>query len=214
MTRNLTWTFGLARYPQFQSREPARRGGASAGSFDAISHDVNQPLNACDPDRTWAISSRRRRWRFCSPEPRLPGSSRRKRCCEPALVCSAIILPGSVADLVGVNPPYSKTFQGGLLGTVGGTAIAPGVPNSAIDATVAANQTFTSGFAQGQLSCASPLSNPATCLAARGHHGRSGRQASCAVLHAVELGLEHQIRQHRQSAAPSMWARARSTSPT
>jgi hypothetical protein len=74
------------------------------------------------------------------------------------------ILPGSVADLVGANPPYSETFQGGLLGTVGGTAIAPGVPNSAIDATVAANQVFNSGFLKGQLSCASPLSNPATCL--------------------------------------------------
>ena len=39
-----------------------------------------------------------------------------------------------------MNPPYVRTFQGGILGTVGGTAIAPGVPNSAVDATVAANQ--------------------------------------------------------------------------
>jgi hypothetical protein len=69
------------------------------------------------------------------------------------------ILPGSVADLVGTNPPYSKTFQGGLLGTAGGTGI-----DSAIAATVAANETFTSGFAQGELSCASALSNPAACL--------------------------------------------------
>ena len=69
-----------------------------------------------------------------------------------------------MVDLVGVNPPYSKTFQGGLLGTVGGTAIAPGVPNSAVDATVAANQIFNAGFAQGQLSCASPLANPNACL--------------------------------------------------
>jgi hypothetical protein len=27
------------------------------------------------------------------------------------------ILPGSVADLIGTNPPYDKTFQGGVLGT-------------------------------------------------------------------------------------------------
>jgi len=74
------------------------------------------------------------------------------------------ILPGSIADVVSVNPPNVKTFQGGLLGTVGGTAIAPGVPNSAVDATVAANQTFSSGFTQGQLSCASAQANPATCL--------------------------------------------------
>ena len=29
------------------------------------------------------------------------------------------ILPGSVADLIGTNPPYVQTFQGGLLGSVG-----------------------------------------------------------------------------------------------
>ena len=58
------------------------------------------------------------------------------------------ILPGSVADTLGMNPPYVQTFQGGLLGTVGGLGIAPGVPGSAIDATVAANQAFSSGFAE------------------------------------------------------------------
>ena len=42
------------------------------------------------------------------------------------------ILPGTVADLIGTNPPYDKMFQGGLLGSVGGAAIAPGVPNSAV----------------------------------------------------------------------------------
>ena len=74
------------------------------------------------------------------------------------------ILPGTVADLIGFNPPYVNTFRGGLLGTVGGTAIAPGVPNSAVDATVAANQAFGLGFPQGELSCASSLANAATCL--------------------------------------------------
>ena len=61
----------------------------------------------------------------------------------------------AIADVVGVNPPYVQTFQGGLLGTVGGAAIAPGVPGSAVDATLAANEKFSSGFAQGQLSCVS-----------------------------------------------------------
>ena len=60
------------------------------------------------------------------------------------------ILPGSIADSVGVNPPYVQTFEGGLLGTVGGTAIAPGVANSAVDATVAAHQNFASGIRCGR----------------------------------------------------------------
>jgi hypothetical protein len=66
------------------------------------------------------------------------------------------ILPGTVADLVGANPPYDKTFQGGLLGSVGGTAIAPEAPNSAVGAIVAANQTFTAGFPQGLSSLPPP----------------------------------------------------------
>ena len=69
---------------------------------------------------------------------------------------NAAITLGSVADVVGANPPYVRTFEGGLLGTVGGTAIAPGVPGSAVEATVAANQAFDAGFSAAQLSCASP----------------------------------------------------------
>ena len=85
-------------------------------------------------------------------------------------------MPGSVADLIGVNPPYDKTFLGGVLGDVGTavsagcdphvgcTAVTPGVPNSAVDAVVAANQAFTAGFPEGQLSCASPQANSPSCL--------------------------------------------------
>jgi hypothetical protein len=75
------------------------------------------------------------------------------------------LLPGSIVDLIASNPPYINTYQGGLLGQAGGLAIAPGVPNSAVDATIAANQAFLNGFRQGQRSCASPSASPATCLA-------------------------------------------------
>ena len=88
------------------------------------------------------------------------------------------ILPGSVADAIGMNPPYVQTFQGGLLGTVGGMAIAPGVPNSAVDAAVAANQAFGSGFAQGELSCASPQANPCS-LSSAGRYYRRARRHNC-----------------------------------
>jgi hypothetical protein len=102
-------------------------------------------------------------------------------------------LPGDVVDLVGTNPPYVRTFQGGLLGTAGGIAIAPGVSNSAIDALAVANQTFTSGFSKGVLSCAFPYNNCA---------GRLPPVAITAVpdgtLHAPyfmqwSLGIEHQF---------------------
>jgi len=103
------------------------------------------------------------------------------------------ILPGSVADVAGMNPPYVQTFQGGLLGSVGGTAIAPGVPNSAIDATIAANQRFIAGFAQGQLSCASPLSNSAACLPPVALTAVPDGKLHAPYFMEWSLGIEHQF---------------------
>jgi hypothetical protein len=103
------------------------------------------------------------------------------------------LLPGDVADLIGMNPPYVQTFQGGLLGTVGATAIAPGVPNSAVDATIAANKRFDSGFGLGQLSCSSALANAGSCLPPV-----AITAVPTGTLHAPyfmqwSLGIEHQI---------------------
>ena len=80
-----------------------------------------------------------------------------------------------------------------MLGTVGGTLIAPGVPNSAMDATAAANQSFNSGFAQGQLSCASSLSNPATCLPPIDITAVPDGKLRAPYFMQWSFGLEHQI---------------------
>ena len=103
------------------------------------------------------------------------------------------LLPGSIADIIGINPPYVRTFQGGLLGTVGGIAIAPGVPNSAVDATVAANQAFGAGFAQGQLSCASPLANPSACLPPVAITAVPSGELHAPYFMEWSFGLEHQF---------------------
>jgi len=47
---------------------------------------------------------------------------------------------------------------------VGGTALAPGVPGSAIDAAAAANQQFGTGFSAGEFSCASARATAGACL--------------------------------------------------
>jgi len=64
------------------------------------------------------------------------------------------IIPAQVADLGATNPPYAPVFVGGISGQVGGIGIAPGVANSAVDATVQANQAFQNAFASG---AATPL---------------------------------------------------------
>ena len=165
VVKTLTWTFGIRDTLNSNPLNPHRHIARLRGSFDSISHDVNQPLNAAVqsglsnifPSTPLAILQPRTAiaWQF---EP--------KSVLRAGFGIFSDILPGSVADVVGVNPPYVKSFRGGLLGTVGGTEIAPGVPNSAVDATIAANNTFSSGFPQGQLSCASPQAqvNTASCL--------------------------------------------------
>jgi len=163
LTRNLTWTFGLRDTYNSNPTNPHNAVARLAGGFDSISHGVNQPLDQ-------AILTGQSTIFAATPAAILqPRTALAWEIAPHTVVRSGFglfsdLLPGSVVDPVGANPPYSKTFQGGLLGAVGGAAIAPGVPNSAIDATAVANQRFNAGFAEGQLSCASALANPSTCL--------------------------------------------------
>ena len=76
---------------------------------------------------------------------------------------------------------------------MGGAAIAPGVPNSAVDATVAADQRFSSGFANGQLSCASPLANAATCLPPVAISAVPNGKLHAPYFMEWSLGIEHQF---------------------
>jgi len=163
LTPRLTWTVGARDTLNSNPLNPHEQIARLRGSFDSIAHDVNQPLNAAiqtglgnvfasTPLAIWQPRTALA-WEFA------PDSVLRT-----GFGLFSDILPGSVADAVGVNPPYVRAFQGGLLGAVGGTAISPGVPGSAVDATVAADQEFGAGFSRGELSCASPLANSSECL--------------------------------------------------
>src|SRR5271156_5176953 len=159
VTRTLTWTFGLRDTFNSNPLNPHDQVGRLRGSFNSISHDVSQPLNEAIQTRLANLFSSTP-VAIWQPRTAIAWQFEPKSVLRTGFGIFSDILPGTVADVVGVNPPFVKTFQGGLLGTVGGTAIAPGVPGSAVDATATANQIFTTGFSQGQLSCASPQSSP------------------------------------------------------
>jgi hypothetical protein len=163
VTKKLTWTFGLRDTLNSDPLSPHQEIARLSGSFDSISHDVNQPLNAAIQTGLSHVFSSTP-LAILQPRTAIAWQFEPKTVLRAGFGLFSDILPGAIADVVGVNPPYVQTFQGGLLGTVGGTAIAPRVPNSAVDATVAAYQSFSSGFSQGQLSCASAQSNSSTCL--------------------------------------------------
>jgi hypothetical protein len=163
VTSKLTWTFGVRDTLNSNPLNPHEQVARLQGAFDSISHDVNQPLNAAIQTHLGNLFSSTPLV-ILQPRTAIAWQFAPKTVLRTGFGLFSDILPGSIADIVGFNPPYVKSFEGGLLGTVGGTAIAAGVPNSAIDATAAANETFTSGFLQGQLSCASTQANPAKCL--------------------------------------------------
>ena len=165
VTDTFTWTFGLRGAWNSDPVNPHAMIARLGGSFDAIPHDVTQPLSTilhtgleelfpATPLVDWqprtAIA-----WQFA------PRSDLRA-----GFGVFSDILPGGLADLIGANPPYVNVFQGGLLGQAGGLGIAPGVPDSAVDATAAADQSFLAGFAQGRRSCGSPQANPQACVPA------------------------------------------------
>jgi carboxypeptidase family protein len=194
LTQKLTWTIGLRDTFNSNPLNPHGHIARLTGAFDSISHDANQPLSSTIQTALGNIFSSTP-LAILQPRTALAWQFAPNSLLRTGFGLFSDILPGAIADVVGTNPPYVQTFQGGLLGTVGGTTIAPGVPGSALDAVAAAHQTFNSGFPQGQLSCASDLSNPETCLPPVNITAIPSGKLHAPYFMQWSLGLEHQLGQ-------------------
>ena len=192
LTPKLTWTFGIRDTLNSNPLNPHDEIARLPGSFSSISHDANQPLDSAIHTHLGKLFASTP-LAILQPRTAIAWQFAPNSVVRTGFGLFSDMMPGSVADTIGMNPPYVRTFTGGLLGTVGGTAIAPGVANSAVDATVAANQAFGAGFSEGELSCAFPYTNCA---------GRIPPVAITAVpngtLHAPyfmqwSFGIEHQF---------------------
>jgi len=192
VTRTLTWTFGLRDTFNSNPLNPHDQVARLRGAFSSISHDVNQPLNEAIQAHLGYLFSATP-IAILQPRTAIAWQFEPKSVLRTGFGIFSDILPGTVADLIGTNPPYDKTFQGGVLGSVGGTAIAPGGPDSAVQATMTANQIFTSGFPQGQLSCASPQSSPSSCLPPVAITAVPDGKLHAPYFMEWSLGMEHQF---------------------
>ena len=202
VTKTLTWTFGIRDTFNSNPLNPHDQVGRLPGSFSSISHDPNQPLNAAIQTHLGKLFASTP-VAILQPRTAIAWQFEPKSVLRSGFGIFSDILPGSVADLVATNPPYDKTFQGGVLGTVGQkgsagcdphvgcTAIAPGVPNSAVDATAAANQTFSAGFPNGLVSCMSPAQT--NCIPPVAITAVPNGKLHAPYFMEWSLGLEHQL---------------------
>ncbi len=192
VTSHLTWTFGLRDTFNSNPLDPHREVARLGGSFDSLSHDVNQPLNAVIETHLGNLFASTP-LAILQPRSAIAWEFSPHTVLRAGFGIFSDILPGSVADTLGMNPPYVQTFEGGLLGTVGGLGIAPGLPGSAVDATVAAHQAFDSGFAAGELSCASTEANPAACLPPVAMTVAPHGELDAPYFQEWSFGIEHQF---------------------
>jgi hypothetical protein len=102
------------------------------------------------------------------------------------------IIPAQVADLAATNAPYAPTFVGGIGGQVGGTAIAPGVPGSAADATLHAEESFESVFGAGGAPCAGIAAGAPTCPLAVGLNTFPSGTLKTPYYYQYNIGIEEQ----------------------
>jgi hypothetical protein len=111
LTSKLTWTFGVRATHNSNPLNPHGAVARLSGSFEAISHDVNQPLDAAIHtglgnifDSTPAA--------ILQPRTAIAWQLTPTTVLRTGFGLFSDLLPGSIVDLVGVNPPYSQTFQG------------------------------------------------------------------------------------------------------
>ena len=192
LTSKVTWTIGIRDTFNSNPLNPHDEIARLDGSFASISHDVNQPLNEAIQTHLGNVFASTP-LAILQPRTAIAWQFAPRSVLRTGFGLFSDILPGSIADVVGDNPPYVRTFQGGLLGTVGGMALAPGVPGSAVDATVAANQAFGAGFTQGWPSCASPQATPNACLPPVAMTAMPDGELHSPYFMEWSLGLEHQL---------------------
>jgi len=166
-----------------------------AGSFLDLSHDIAQPLDQ-------AIQTHVRGLFPATPlfvwQPRVSVAYE----ATPGTVLHAgfgvfsDIIPAQIADLAATNPPYSPAFVGGLGGQVGGVAIAPNVPGSAVDATASANRSFQTVFAAGAAPCTGIAAGAPTCPLAVGMNSFPTGTLKTPYYYQYNFGIERQAGAH------------------
>ena len=112
VTRKLTWTFGFRDTLNSNPLNPHYDVARLRGSFDSIAHDVNQPLNAAIQTHLGHVFASTP-FAILQPRTAIAWQVEPKTVLRTGFGLFSDILPGSVADLVGANPPYVRLSRAG-----------------------------------------------------------------------------------------------------
>ena len=109
LTAKLTWTYGIRATHNSNPLNPHLALARLPASFNSISHDVDQPLNALIQTHIGNLfdSTPAAIWQ---PRTALAWEIRPGTVMRAGFGVFSDLLPGSVADLLGVNPPYVNTL--------------------------------------------------------------------------------------------------------
>ena len=187
VTRKLTWTFGVRDTFNSNPLNPHDQVARLRGSFNSISHDVNQPLNAAIQTHLGNLFSSTP-LAILQPRTAIAWQFEPKSVLRTGFGIFSDILPGSVADLIGTNPPYDKTFQGGLLGTRGRHSHRAGSAQQRSRRNRCRQSEFHFGISPGPAFVRISAGKSRNLSSARRDHSRARWQTARAVLHGVESG--------------------------
>jgi len=187
-----TATYGMR--VTWNTNETSKRGlfARPAGSFLDASHDINQPLNRVILTNLHDLFPATPLFIY-QPRVSIAYQLSRRMAIHGGFGVFNDIIPAQVADLGADNPRYAPTFVGGIGGQVGGTAIAPGVPGSAVDAAANANRSFQSSFASGEAPCGGIQLGEATCPLAVGLNAFPSGTLKTPYYYQYNAGIERQV---------------------
>jgi len=136
-----------------------------AGSFLDASHETNQPLDQVVLANVHNLFAATPLFVY-QPRASIAYQVRPHTAVHAGFGVFNDIIPQQIADSGLLNAPNDPSFTGGLAGQVGGVGMAPNVPDSAVDATVSANQSFQTIFRSGRAPCTDIQPGAPTCLLA------------------------------------------------
>ncbi|HTW79542.1 MAG TPA: carboxypeptidase-like regulatory domain-containing protein [Terracidiphilus sp.] len=163
-----------------------------AGSFLDATHATNQPLNQVILANVRNLFPATPLFVY-QPRASIAYQLRPRMAVHAGFGVFNDIIPQQIADSGLMNAPNDPSFTGGIGGQVGGLAIAPGVPGSAVDAAANANRSFQTTFSSGGAPCAGIQPGAPTCPLAVSLNTLPTGTLKTPYYYQYNLGIEQQI---------------------